>query len=379
MAGDPQLKTKQRLGPYIPQFGHGGDIHNFARAHGLQPQEVLDFSASINPLGWPRGLMAAARRALSLAVHYPEPYAETLTTALAQYHDLDHKTLLVGNGSTQLIYLLARTLKPQRVLIVAPSFSEHEAAVRRVGARVSHMILRPPTFTLAVEDLRRRLDEGYDTLILTNPNSPTGTLVAREALLDLVQVCRRLSIRLLVDETFIDWVEDASLKDLAARHSHLFVLRSLTKFFALPGLRVGYLITHPQQGQRLKKQLEPWSVNTVAQLVGIACLEDQQFIQRSRVFMRRERQWLTRQLQMTAGLEPFSSVANFLLVSITHDQLTATDLAHQLAASHILIRDCRNFVGLGNQFFRVAVRQRMDNRRLLAALHPLFSSRREEE
>jgi len=359
----------------IPQFRHGGNLYAFARARGVRPEDVLDFSASINPLGWPRGVRGAYRQALSQAVHYPEPYAEPLIAALAQYHGLDPRSFVIGNGSTQLIYLFARVFMPRRVLIVSPTFSEHESAFHLAGARVSRFILRSPTFTLPMEQLRRKLAEGYDTLIVTNPNSPTGALVPYTAMQAIVQLCRRLGVRLLVDETFIDWVEDASLKDLVLHQPHLIVLRSLTKFFAIPGLRVGYVIAHPRNTQRLRKQLEPWSVNTIAQAVATACVTDSQFIHRSRLFMLRERQWFEQQLQTIPSIETFPSSANFFLVKIKKRGLTAADVAQQLAASNILIRDCSNFAGLGKQFFRVAVRRRAESARLLAVLQGLLGNK----
>lgn len=376
MTGYSQQSSNLQSASRIPQFRHGGNIYVFAREHGLQREDVLDFSASINPLGWPRGVAAAYRRALSLAVHYPEPYAETLTAALARYHDLNPETLIVGNGSTQLIYLLARALKPQRVLIVVPSFSEHVTAFHLVGTQVSRFVSRLPTFTLSVEQLCQRLAEGYDTLVLTNPNSPTGALVPREIMLDIVHWCRRSRVRLLVDETFVDWVEGESLKDLVPGQLHLFILRSLTKFFALPGLRVGYVITHQRNVKQLMKQIEPWSVNTVAQTVAAACLNDQQFVRRSHTFMVRERLWIERQLATIAGVEVFPSQANFLLLRIKKHGCTAADVAHQLAQYNILIRDCSNFVGLGKQFIRIAIRRREENQRLIAALTDVVGGKR---
>lgn len=351
---------------------HGGNIYAFARERRIPLEEVLDFSASINPLGWPREVASAYRNALSHAVHYPEPYAETLTAVLARYHDLALNNLVVGNGSTQLIYLLARVFKSQRVLIVSPTFSEHEAAFRCAGTRVTRFLLQPPTFVLTIAQLRLQLAEGYDTLILTNPNSPTGTMVPHDAMQEIVQLCRRLGVRLLVDETFVDWCEDASLKALVQGQPHLVILRSLTKFFAIPGLRVGYVIAHPKNTQRLSTQLEPWSVNTIAQAVATVCVNDSSFIDRSCVFMVRERQWFERQLRAIADLETFPSSANFFLVKIKRRDLTAADVARQVAESNILIRDCANFPGLNKQFFRIAVRRRIDNKYLLAALQAIL-------
>jgi len=376
MAGRPQQSSNLQSPIRVPQFRHGGNIYAFAREHELRPEDVLDFSASINPLGWPRGVAAAYRRTLSLAVHYPEPYAETLTAALARYHNLAPETLIVGNGSTQLIYLLARVLKPRRVLIVAPSFSEHETAFRLVGTQVSRFVSCPPMFTLSVEQLRRRLAEGYDTLVLTNPNSPTGALVPGEIMLDIVHWCRRSRVRLLVDETFVDWVEGESLKGLVPGQPHLFILRSLTKFFALPGLRVGYAITHQRNVKQLVKQIEPWSVNTVAQTVAAACLNDRRFVRRSRTFMVRERLWIERQLAAIAGIEVFPSQVNFLLLRIKKHGCPAADVARQLAKYDILIRDCSNFAGLGKQFLRIAIRRRAENKRLLAALGTVLNTQK---
>ncbi len=356
-----------------PQFAHGGNIYAFARARGVTPERVLDFSASINPLGWPPAATRAYRRALPQLVHYPEPYAESLSTALAAYHDLNSRTVLVGNGSTQLIFLLARALAARRVLLIAPLFSEHAAAFCLSGARVERFFLRPPTFTLSLKRLGSSLTKGYDALVLTNPNSPTGTLIPRPQLEELACLCQRVRTRLIVDETFVDWVEEESLKQLAARSPHVIVLRSLTKFFAMPGLRVGYLIGQARLVARLRARLEPWSVNTVAQEVAFACMRDQRFVRRSRTFMVQERAWLAEQLAGLKGLQPFPSRANFLLVRITASALNASSLRQALAREDLLIRTCADFPGLGERFFRVAVRTRQENRRLLNGLRVVLS------
>ena len=347
---------------------HGGNVYAFARSRDLSPEQVLDFSASINPLGWPRGVAKAYRQALTRVAHYPEPYAETLTKALARYHDLDPQAVLVGNGSTQLIYVLARMLAPRRALIVAPTFSEHAVALQRSGVQTDHIILRPPSFTLSVERLQKTLAQGYDVLVLTNPNSPTGTLIPRTELEQVARMCHHVQTRLVVDETFVDWVEDESLKRQAEHSPHVIVLRSLTKFFALPGLRVGYAIGQSQLIARLRTHLEPWSVNSVAQDVARTCLQDAAFPRRSRAFMERERSWLSAQLMTIEGLRPFPSHANFLLVQVTQIGVSAAEVVRRLAEENLLVRDCGNFVGLGKHFFRVAVRTRSENRRLLAAL-----------
>jgi threonine-phosphate decarboxylase len=363
-------------GRAVADFRHGGNVHAFARAADVTLGEVVDFSASMNPLGMPRRAHQAYRAALQHVVHYPEPYAESLTRALAAYHDLEPAQIVVGNGSTQLIYALGRALALRRVLLIAPLFSEHAAALRVNGIRVEHFLLRPPTFALRLDRLAATLDlKRPDALVLANPNSPTGTLVERAQMEELVELCRRMKIKLIVDETFIDWSEEASIKQLAARNPQVVVLRSLTKFFAIPGLRVGYVVSTPAVVKRVRAQLEPWSVNTVAQEVGVACLHDQAFIARSRASLPRERAWFAARLAALPSLRVFPSSANFLLVHITTKRFTAVDLANQLAKDNLLIRVCDNFAGLGQQFFRVAVRKRAENLRLLKAL-PACGSRR---
>jgi threonine-phosphate decarboxylase len=154
------------------------------------------------------------------------------------------------------------------------------------------------------------------------------------------------------------------------------VLRSLTKFFALPGLRVGYAIMHQRNVERLIKQIEPWSVNTVAQTAAVACLNDPHFAQRSCTFMARERPWVERQLATITGIEVFPSRANFLLLRITKRGCTAASIVYQLARHNILIRDCSNFAGLGKRSIRVAIRRREENRRLIAALADVVGRKR---
>ena len=347
---------------------HGGMAMSFAGTKGLSPSAILDFSASINPRGYPPAVRSAYQRALAHIVHYPEPEAEALTVTLADYHRLAPDTLLVGNGSTQLIHLLAHTFTPRRVLFVAPLFSEHESAFRLVDATISRFLLRPPDFILPLPRLLKTLTLSYDFLILANPNSPVGGLITRDQLEEIADRCRALRITLVVDEAFIDWQEEASLKALAARSSHVLVLRSLTKFFAIPGLRVGYLISHPRIVRKLQKRLEPWAVNSVAQAVALACLHDDQFAKQSRDFMDRERTWLFEKLSALEEIQVCPSQANFLLARICSTRLDVPALASALADENILIRSCENFAGLGKQFFRIAVRKRAENRQLLSAI-----------
>lgn len=357
----------------LPQRTHGGNVHAFAREEGIPAEKILDFSASINPFGPPAGVSAVYRRSFREVGLYPEPYAESLTEELAAYHGLDPGAVLIGNGATHLIHLLARVLVLRRVLLVAPLFSEYPAAFTLNGSRMDRFLLQPPDFSLSLDGLSWRLHRGFNAVVLTNPNSPTGALVPKDRVEELAAACARKGVRLILDEAFIDFVEEESCKHLAAESDLVVVIRSLTKVFALPGLRLGYLIASPKTISRLKTRLEPWSVNGPAQTVARVCLQDTAFIEWSRRAIRREREWLRRQLAAVGGLSPFPSQTNFLLVQITRRGVTVPALSHALAKEGIMIRPCEDFVGLDGRFIRLAVRRPADNRRLLAALKTFFA------
>jgi threonine-phosphate decarboxylase len=344
---------------------HGGDVYHLARALGVDLADLLDFSASINPLGFPPGLNNAVQEALKEIVHYPDRRSLKLRAALAAYHRLTPETILVGNGSTELIYLAARALGPRRGLIVTPAFSEYEHALDL--ARV------PAAFqpTDASDDFTLRkvpeVHEG-DLVFLAHPASPSGALLDPELFLAVAAAVEAAGAYLLLDEAFVDFVEEASLKIHLGRFPRLLVLRSFTKFFGIPGMRLGFLLGAPELVARLAAAQEPWSVNTMAQAMGVACLADPEYMSRTRTLIAREREFLFNRLAALPGLSPFPGVVNYLLVKLTRPGMTAAFLREQMLAHRIVIRDASNFRGLDERFFRIAVRGRDENERLLAAL-----------
>jgi len=344
---------------------HGGNVYEVARALGIKAADLLDFSANINPLGYPPGAVAAAAAAWGEMTHYPDRQCRNLQEALAAYHDLSPEEILVGNGSTELIYLVVRALRPRRALIVTPAFSEYEAACLMCQAdTVFH-----PTAAEDAFSLRRAPDlRGADLVFLANPASPSGALLAPEEILPLVEAMAASGAYIVLDEAFIDFVEDASLKTHLRNFSRLIILRSFTKFFGIPGLRLGYLMAKPELAQTLAEAQEPWSVNAVAQAVGLACLKDREFMARSRQVVRRERDFLLTEISRIPGLQTFPGKVNYLLVKLTAPDWTAARLRQTLLEHRLLIRDASNFRGLNERFFRVAVRLREENEKLLRAL-----------
>jgi threonine-phosphate decarboxylase len=336
-----------------------------ARSLGLKARDLLDFSANINPLGYPPGAAAAAAGAWREMTHYPDRQCQDLKEALAEYHQLTPEEILVGNGSTELIYLVVRALRPRRVLIATPAFSEYEAACRMYRTDLQfHPTSEEDSFTLGrASDLG-----GADLVFLANPASPSGALLAPEELLPLVTAMAAAGSFIVLDEAFIDFVEEASFQPHLRSFPRLIILRSFTKFFGIPGLRLGYLMAEPGLTAAFAQAQEPWSVNTVAQAVGLACLEDRDFMARSREVVTRERDFLLEEMAGIPGLKVFPGKVNYLLGKLTYPGWTAARLRQDVLERRILIRNASNFRGLDERFFRVAVRLRGENEQLLTAL-----------
>ena len=344
---------------------HGGDVFHLARTLGVRVEDLLDFSANINPLGYPAGVPEAVQAALVDLVHYPDRRCFELRRDLARYHGLLPEEILVGNGSTELIYLVVRALQPARALIVAPAFSVYQEALEM--ARV------PYEFHLTRESGRFTLEQlpeapAAELVFLANPASPSGALLSPERLLSWLKAWDAAGVFVALDEAFIDFVEEASLKTSLRQFPRLILLRSFTKFFAIPGLRLGYLLAAPELIARLAAMQEPWSVSTLAQAVGRACLQDQDYMARTRSLVSEARRHLYQGLQALPGLTPFPGEANYLLAKLTLPGWTARRLREGLLSRGIIIRDASNFKGLDERYIRVAVRRLEDNDRLLAAL-----------
>jgi threonine-phosphate decarboxylase len=350
---------------------HGGDVYHLARTLGIAVHDLLDFSANINPLGYPPGIARVVQETLPEIVHYPDRRCLGLRRDLAAYHGLDPEGILAGNGSTELIYLAVRALKPRRALIVAPAFSEYEHALHAAQTRVEFFVT-PESRNFTLEG---PLNTGAaDLVFLAHPASPSGALLPPGHLLEVAAALDRAGVYLLLDEAFVDFVEEASFKTQLARFPRLLILRSFTKFFGIPGMRLGYLLGDPALIARLAALQEPWSVNTLAQAMGRHCLTDTDYMKRTRALIAQEKEYLSAGLAALPGLKVFPSAVNYLLVKLAGPAWTAATLRQALMARRLVIRDASNFRGLDARFFRLAVRTREENRRLLQALEECLRS-----
>ncbi len=350
---------------------HGGNIDAAARETGLPRQRLLDFSASINPLGPSPSSLRALARAHPRLLSYPDPTCHDLRGALAAHYQMKPEQFVIGNGSSELIRLLPAALPIRHALIVGPTFSEYERAVRLFGGRLTRVhALRsegyaPPVARVLAAIRCRRA--GIDTIFLCNPNSPTGQAVPRPQVFEVIEAARKAGARVVIDESFVEYCEDRSVLTSVERHGHLLVLRSFTKFHALPGLRIGYVATTADRAARVARWLPPWSVNVLAQIAGQAALQDRRHARASLTFMQQERAYLSRELGRLPGCSVYPSEANFVLVEIPR-RLSAHQVVASLRRRGLLIRDLSSVPGLDRRMIRVAVRSRRANRRLIASL-----------
>jgi threonine-phosphate decarboxylase len=354
----------------MPLARHGGDIFGAARRLGVPVSGIMDFSASINPLGLSPRVSRRLKKELGLVCHYPDPRQAELRSLVASRENIEPNAILFGNGATQLLYLIPRHLKPRKALLAPPTFSEYASAFRYLGCRIRESRLDSERcFRVEPDRLLRTLGaERPDVLILGNPNNPTGASIPSESLAEIIKGCVRRRVHLVVDESFIEFTSRPSLAGLASRQRYLIVLRSLTKFFALPGLRIGYLVAHPTVVEKLSYELEPWSVNTLAAIAATESMRDCAFREKSLALIAGERQYLSKGLVKLGWLHPYPSEANFLLVGIKERGVRGISLRKKLEARRILIRDCTDFRGLGQRYVRIAVRSRKENYALLEAL-----------
>lgn len=348
---------------------HGGKIFEFARQQGCRIGEVTDFSASINPLGMSPMAVRAIQENLSSLVHYPDRNCTELRNALARRHDLNIDQILIGNGSMELIHLLPKALRLERVLIPAPSFSEYEAAATLAGCAIRFLTLRvEENFMIRSTDLIKEMEQGVDAVFLCNPNNPTGLLLQETEILTVLEMAKEEGIRIILDEAFVDYAERASMIRETDRYPNLIIIRSFTKFYGMPGLRVGYLVANEAVISNLEKFKPPWSVNHLATAAATASLMDESYIEESRRLIENERAYLSRVLSEIPGVTVFPSSANYLLLKLSEVSFQMKAVENSLAREKILVRSCGSFRGLSEWYIRVAVRSRADNQRLVRLL-----------
>ena len=344
------------------RYEHGGQIYDAAGNSG----DWLDFSANINPLGLSTKILRTLSENLRGIVNYPDVNATELKRAIVNRYGVPEKNLVLLNGAAEFFYLHLNATRPKRVVIPVPSFAEYERAARAAGCDVKFFVTdAADNFALNVDKLITELAPD-DFVILARPNNPTGNLIAPEKILRLAEVSS-----LVVDESFIDFVDAPSVKKFVAEK--ISVVQSLTKIFAIPGLRLGFAVVEENLARRLNLSKDVWNVNFLAQKVGAVALADEDFLLRTHAWLDVEKKFFIDKLSTLRGVKIFPPTANFVLFKVASPEF-AEKILLNLRQEKILLRSCANFVGLDGSYLRSAIRSRAENLQLLETLQRAIDS-----
>lgn len=335
-------------------YQHGGDIY--------QHKDMLDFSANINPLGIPKKVIDAAYKGIRLSYHYPDPRCDELREEISAAIKIPKEYILVGNGAADLIFSLVHGLKPEKALIPVPTFHEYEKALVSAGCGISYYYMKESFSFSLQEDFLCSITKDLDIIFLCNPNNPTGHLLSRDFLKRILAKCKEYDILLVVDECFMDLIEAPeafTLKQCSMDTKNLFVLKAFTKTYGIPGLRLGYgYSSNENLLLKIKEATQAWNVSLPAQMAGIAALKETEYLKETALLMNEERRFLINAIN-ELGFTVYGSKANYIFFH------GSKNLYEKCLAKGILIRDCSNYRGLEDGYYRIAVRKHEDNLKLI--------------
>ena len=352
---------------------HGSDLEKIEQIYGIKKEDIVSFSANVNPLGASPLMKRELASRLDVISSYPDREYTRLREVIASYCGTIPEYILVGNGSTELITLFIRSVAPKKAMIIGPTYSEYERELSLDGGRSAYFALKEEDdFILDTPSLLAALDSSFDMLIICNPNNPTSSAITAGNMRLILDRCRTLGIFVLVDETYMEFAgkpEEYSSIPLVGQFDNLCLLRGISKFFAAPGLRLGYAICG---NTRLLKDIahnkDPWTVSSVAETAGQLMFSDTAYIQETKDLIFSERTRVTKGLMEIPGLKVYEPVANFVLCRITKENVDADILFDKAIREKMMIRNCSSFPFLDNKYFRICFMSPADNDRLLEVI-----------
>ena len=358
-----KIRTKSSIRRHIPVI-HGGKIPVKNSDH-----NIIDFSSNITPLGIPNFVKLIIKKNLDKVQFYPDPKSENVISSLEKYTHLSKSNIIVGNGAIEILYnfCFAFLSKTTKVLIHVPTFQEYETAVKLSNCKISYF--KSLNLSTNIDSFISQIPKN-GCIFLCNPNNPTGELLSKKELLSIVIEAKKLKTIVFIDECFIELVpkSNESVLSYVKKYDNIFILRSLTKSFGLPGLRIGYACGSKEIIKILQKIKIPWSVNSLAQDAANAVIKNTSHIKKSNLIIKKELKYLENSISILKGFECISSSTNFILIKTKYD---STKLQMKLLKNKILIRDCKNFRGLNNHYIRIAVKSHKNNIKLVQALEKI--------
>lgn len=348
------------------EYGHGGDIYTY--------QGMLDFSVNVNPFGPSAAVLTAAERGVWKIAHYPDSQCRELRKALSEKLQLPVSMILAGNGAADLIFSLVQAERPRKAVLTAPSFLGYAQALRMADCEIAYYYMKEAEQFSLGEDYLNLLTEDVDLIFLNSPDNPTGRVIDRALLERVLERCEQCGIRMVLDECFYEFLEQpetATMERWIEKHPQLVILRAFTKMHAMPGLRLGYVLCSDETlMEKLVQVRQPWSVSIPAQNAGVAAVQEEERVRETQEYVAAQRQWIEQEFERL-GIAYIPSDVNYILFRSEYD------LFEKLQEYGILIRDCSNYVGLGQGYYRIAVRMRKDNETLLGALREIYGAETE--
>ncbi len=362
------MSTQEKM-----HHAHGGDLDAIQRKYNIPKEDILDFSGNINPLGFPMSATEELAKNLHLISTYPDKHYTDLRKSISHYTGANLEHIVVGNGSTELISTFIQTVAAKNSIIMGPAYSEYEREITLLGGAYTYFpLLEENDFQLDVASLLLALTEDIGMLVICNPNNPTGTAISTADLESIVSHCRENGISVLVDETYIEFADNVSeicAIPLAKDYDNLFVIRGTSKFFAAPGIRLGYGVSSNEAFlQQLTSNQDPWSVNSLAAFVGERIFSDFDFHKKTQTLISSERKKAFDTLSTWKNIKAYPSSANFILLKLLTDKTTSAEIFEHLIQKKMLIRDASSFTFLDESYLRFCILSPEDNANLLMAL-----------
>ncbi|AEY65223.1 histidinol-phosphate transaminase [Clostridium sp. BNL1100] len=348
---------------------HGGDI--YSKRNLPENLKLIDFSANINPLGLPDGVKKAIVNGIDDFCNYPDPLCRELKKEISAYVKVPEEYIFCGNGAADVVYRIASAIRPEKVLLTAPTFSEYEEAVKLLGSDVKYYyLLKEKNFKIDI-DILDKITSDISLMFLCNPNNPTGVLADKETVLKIADKCKSTKTILVVDECFMDFLDipqDYSVMDSLDTYKNIIVLKAFTKIYAMAGIRLGYgICSDANVIEGLHRAGQPWNVSVAAQKCGVAALKEIDYVNRTRELIKYNRIFLENSL-IKLGFEVVNSQANYILF-----RTEIKSLPNELEKFGILIRSCGNYKGLDETYFRIAVKSKEDNEYLVNCIKKMLS------
>lgn len=341
---------------YIQESFHGSDLEVIAKQYHIDQDSIIPYASNVNPLG----ISPMARQALIDNIDairaYPDRNYETLRASISKYCDAEPKQLILGNGTSELIRLTIETLAPKKTMVIGPTYSEYGNTARMAGSELeTYMLKNLDDFEIDVDMFLKALNDSIDLLIICNPNNPTSKVLTKYQMDTILSRCLELDIFVMVDETYVEFVKDVNLVSsvaLTKKFDNLIVLRSVSKFFAAPGLRLGYAITSNEDFLEATSNGKiPWNINSYASIAGVM-FEDEHYINLTKSLIQTERNLIYSALSSRKTIKVFKPEANFVLIKLLKEDLTATDVFEYCIKKGFMIRDCTDYEGLGEKYIR---------------------------